>query len=35
MKYLLDGIALLLLVSSSLLAAPDCDRRCLAGYLTR
>jgi hypothetical protein len=35
MKCLLNMIALLFLVSSSLLAAPACDRQCLAGYVTQ
>lgn len=35
MKRLLNVIALLFLVSSSLLAAPACDRQCLAGYVTQ
>jgi hypothetical protein len=35
MKCLLNGIAFLFLVSSSLLAAPACDRQCLAGYGTQ
>ena len=35
MKCLLSGIALLFFVSSSLFAAPACDRQCLAGYVTQ
>jgi hypothetical protein len=35
MKCLLNVIAFLFLVSSSLLAAPACDRQCLAGYVTQ
>ena len=35
MKCLLNVIAFLFLVSSSLLAAPACDRRCLAGHVTQ
>jgi hypothetical protein len=34
MKCLLNVIAFLFLASSSLLAAPACDRQCLAGYVT-
>jgi hypothetical protein len=35
MKYLLNAIALLLLVSSGLLAARSCDGQRLAGHVTR
>ena len=35
MKCLMNVIALLFLVTSSLLAAPACDRQCLAGYMTQ
>ena len=35
MKCLLNVIALLFLVSSSLLAAPACDRECLRGFITQ
>ncbi len=35
MKCILNVIALLSFASSSLFAATDCDRQCLAGYVTQ
>src|SRR5512139_3472524 len=35
MKYILNVIVSSFLVSSSLLAAPACDRQCLAGHVTQ